>query len=125
MGVVVDTTTQAGDEAAVRVGAADVGERGGVAGEEGGSGWVVGGAVMAACGARDPREVAAGVDDEMELLGRGSDGDSGEVLAGAGGGAGDEWGGDAVAVGRERERGEAVMVEEEDVRRGFGVGNVD
>jgi len=104
----------------MRVGAGDVGEGGGVSGQEGGSGRVVGGAVMATRGAFDPGEVASGVGHQEEVLGWSSDGDSGEVLAGADGGAGDQWGFEVEVEGRNAEG-----VEEEGLRRGGGVGNVD
>ena len=71
-------TRGVGDELARRVVAVVGGEGGGVAGEEGGDG---GGAVAAAGGAFDPEEVAAGVGDEEEALGRGAEAEVGEVLA--------------------------------------------
>lgn len=84
------------EEAAGGGGAVVVGEGFGVAGEECGSGWVVG-AVFTG-GAFDPDEVAAGVGDEEEALRRGADSEVGEVLAGAGEGAGDEGGLDVAGV---------------------------
>lgn len=65
---------------------------------------------VAACGAGDPDEVAAGVSDEEEALGRGAEAEIDKVLAGAGGGAGDDGeagrlaaveGGEALGVGGE------------------------
>ncbi|KAF7827865.1 glycine-rich cell wall structural protein 1.0-like [Senna tora] len=107
--VTVVTGFRVGDEAAGRVVAMVGGECGGVAGEEGGSGWAVG--AVAAGGALDPDEIAAGVGDEEEALRRSADSEIDEVLAGAGGGAGDEGGfeggaavegGETVEVGGEK-----------------------
>ena len=88
-----------------------------MAGEEGRGGRVVG--AVAAGGAFDPDEVAAGIGDEEEALRRGAEVEIDEVLTRAGGGAGDEGGleGGAVAVGGEEE-GEAVGVGGEGLRRG-------
>lgn len=65
---------------------------------------------VAACGAGDPDEVAAGVGDEEEALGRRAEAEIDKVLAGARGGAGDDGeagglaaveGGEALGVGGE------------------------
>lgn len=89
-GVVAVGAWRVGDEPARGVEAVVGGEGGGVAGEEGGSGDAGGsGAVGFTGGALDPDEVAAGVGDEEEGLRRGAQAQGHEVLAGAGGGAGD------------------------------------
>lgn len=109
-----------GDEAAGRIEAVVGGEGGGVAGEEGGGRRVVG--AVSAGGALDPDQVAAGIGNEEEALGRGAEAEIDKVLAGAGGGARNERGFDriaiAVAVAGGEENGETVGVEGEGVRRG-------
>ncbi|GMN38828.1 hypothetical protein TIFTF001_008054 [Ficus carica] len=92
-------------------------ERGGVAGEEGRSRAPIG--AVSAGRASNPHQIAAGVGDEEELLRRRSDAEVDEVLAGAGGGAGDYRGFDGVTV---EEDGEAVGVGGKGFRRrGEGV----
>lgn len=70
-------------------------ERGGEAWKEDG---VVGVVVVGRGGAVGPDEVGGCVSDEEEGLRRGAEEEGDEVLAGAGGGAGDDWGGEAVEV---------------------------
>lgn len=104
-----------GEETAVGVEAVERGEGGGMAGEEGGGRRVV--RAVAAGGAFDPDEVTAGIGDKKEALGRGTEADVDEVLAGAGGGAGDERGFKS-GVGAREEEGEAVGVGGEGLGRG-------
>lgn len=78
---------------------------GGVSGEKGGT-WGVEGAV-AAGGAGDPDEVAAGIGNEEEGLRRGAEVDGDEVLAGAGGSAGSDGRLEVVGLG-ETKRGSDV-----------------
>ena len=117
--VVTEVGRSVGEEAAVGVEAMERGEGGGVTGEESRGGRVVG--AVAAGGAFDPDEVAASIGDEEEALGRSANAEVDEVLAGAGGGAGDERGFEsgvrAAAEGREEE-GEAVGVGGEGLGRG-------
>lgn len=89
-GAAADSSSRGpGDEAAGGAVAVEGGEGGGEAREEGG-GFGPGtaeGPAAAAGGTAGPDEVAAGVNDEAEGLGRGADGKANEVLARAEGSA--------------------------------------
>lgn len=143
--VVTEMGRRVREETAVRVVAVKRREGRGVAGEEGGGGRVL--RAVAAGGAFDPNEVAASISDEEEALGRGAKTEVDEVLAGAGGGAGDERGfesgvrargegeggeeeGEAVGVGGEGlgRGGEGVFMEEGELQivggGGIGIGEL-
>lgn len=121
--VVTDVGGRVGEETAMRVEAVEKGERGGVTEEEGRGRRVVG--AVATGRAFDPDEVAAGIGDKKETLGRCAETEVDEVLAGAGGGAGDEGGFEnGVREGGEEE-GEAVGIGGEGLGRGGERGFVE
>lgn len=107
--ITVGDLVEAGLEAAVAARTVEaVAERGrtGDRGEGGGPGWVEDGVGLVvapvAGGALEPEDVTAGIENHVEVPGRGADTDAGEVLATALGEAGD----DAAAEARGRGVGE-------------------
>lgn len=105
-GAIAGTRVGLGDECAGGVVAVVGGECGGVAGEESRTGVAI--RAVGAGGAGEPYQITARICNEKEALGWGAEAEIDEVLAGAGGCAGNDGGFDVVAASVEE--GEAVGV---------------